>query len=193
MRSMLVLVLCLTACGTEETPERAKPTDTPFSMCKVETEGVCIIEYSTHMNIDYARLSRYFALMEYEVNYYYPGLDFATLAAEQNFVLNFEWADYNTTFNGEYADYSTEARVYLRRGEAITPRMECADRYIVALHEALHFVADRYLNYQYAPGEDPHLVPHFFNRWAFFNDADLDTEVEGRMNNWIMRDCPETE
>ena len=105
----------------------------------------------------------------------------------------YRWADYTTEHKGEYEDWHTQAQIYLRRGEAITPRLQCIDRYVVAVHEALHFIADRFLEYQYAAGEDSHMVPHLFNRWAFVNDVDVDTEVEGRMNNWILRDCQEEE
>ncbi len=192
MKFLLVLALCLTACGEEPETEKPRPTS-EFTMCDASVLGICQVEYSTHMNIDYARLSTYLEMEQYEFNYWHPGLDLEQLANDANFVMVWEWADYHTVHKGEYSDPIAEARIYLRRGENITPQMECADRYLVAAHEALHFIIDRFLQYQYAPGQDSHDVPNMFNRWAFNNDASFNDTVEGRMTNWIMRDCYEEE
>lgn len=186
MRTLLLVMLC--ACGTAEVQVEPQPEPHEFTMCEYDVEGTCVIYYAHNMNIDPAILSDFVGIMEYEVNYYYPGLNFAELAEQQNFILIYDWANYQTEYQGTYSSYDTTARVWVRRGDNISAKMGCSDRYFVAIHEMLHFIVDRYIKYDYG-SDDPHNIPNIFDHWAMVNDVSVDLTVEGRMYSLISRYC----
>lgn len=184
----LVIAFLLCACGTEAEVSQEPPQPHEFTMCEYDVEGTCIIYYANNMGVDPAVLSDFMRTMEYEVNYYYPGLNFAAVAEQENFIMIYDWANYSTTHQGEYSSWDTTARVWVRRGDNITPKIGCTDRYFVAIHEALHFVVDRYMNYNFG-SDDPHNIPNIFDYWAMANDLSVDLSVEGRMYTIISRYC----
>lgn len=142
------------------------------------------------MDIDPLLLSKYLQYLEYEVNYYYPGLDLEYEARLTNLDIVYKWADYHTQYQGEYDDTNTEANVYLRNTDLVTARMRCMDRYVVAMHEILHFVCDRYLGLTYPDG-DVHNVANVFQHWAIITNQPMDLTVEGRLYTLIRRECQE--
>ena len=193
MRLFALFALALAACETPEPKDEIAP-GRPHSFCSFEADGVCVIEdYKGSMNIDSAFVSYIFSTLEYEVNFFYPGLDFAKLAEEFKLKLNYKWADRNTQYQGTYSDYETWARVWLRRGETITPLMECMDRYYIAAHEVLHFVADRHLGFVANPEDEwpfsVHNVEYIFRAWATSNNLPVEYTVEGRLYTMIWRRC----
>jgi len=184
----ILLAALLISCDAGQVDVVQPPVTPGFSFCEFNVEGACVILYSPHMKVDPVILSTYLGYLEYEVNYYFPGLDLSDLAEQEQLDIVYKWANWSTEHQGEYADYETTAYIYLRQGEAIVPRMECTDRYLIVLHEVLHFLTERYLFYVYVDG-DVHNVPNLFRRWAFLNDLSTDLTVEGRLTTMVLRYC----
>jgi hypothetical protein len=183
-----LLVALLVSCGPGSVQVTSPSPQHEFSFCEFTVEGACVILYSPNMKVDPVILSMYLSYLEYEFNYFFPGLDLSDLAEQEQLDIVYKWANWSTNHQGEYADYETTAYIYLRRGEAIVPRIECNDRYFIVLHEVLHFLAERYLFYAYVDG-DVHNVPNLFRRWALLNDQSLDLTVEGRLSTMVSRYC----
>jgi len=188
MRKLISLALLLSACGQEVPPE-PKPQPHEISFCDYDIDGVCVVKENRFIDIDPEIISWGLNTLEYEVNFFYRGLDFQTLAEENGFRIKYRWANRNTEYQGTYSDLDTTANVYLREGENITPRMKCSDRYFVMLHEVLHFISDRYLEWNYKDG-DVHNVDYIFDHWALLNNLPVDYSVEGRLYTmtWYMCD-----
>lgn len=188
MSNKVLLVLLISSC-VEEPKEESAPTPTEYTICTY-VEGVCVVEEGlSSMDIDIDTLTWTLQTIEYEANFYYPGLNFSALAEYEGFKLIYKWADWHTQYPGTYSDIDTTARVYLRRGDGITPRMECSDRYFVAAHEVLHFIASRYLLETFE-NKDAHDVEYIFKHWAMINNLPADYPVEGRLYTltWYMCD-----
>lgn len=183
MKIAYLFILLSTSCGPKE---KSTPPNYEFTFCEFYTDGACVIKYNDNIDIDPEVLSKYLGLMEYEVDYYYPGLNFEALAQENNLKIIYRWADNFTTYQGEYKDYETTAYISLRRGENVTPKMECTDRYFIAVHEVLHFIVKRYIKFD--DSGDAHDIPYIFTRWALLNDMP-DCTVEGRLYTLIARYC----
>lgn len=183
-RFIIFVLLC--SCGTQETTEKeiAQPYQ-PISYCIAEANGVCIFGNSD-MNIDPAILSKYLTNLQDEVNQYYPGLDFDSYAEFNHLAITYKWAG-NNTHIGNYANYSTNATVWLRQGDNVTPKIACMDRYFWPIHEVLHFIVERYMDYD--DRYDSHNVPYIFNHWANLNGKDNSVTVEGRLYTIISTDC----
>lgn len=190
IKYMILMLALLVNCGpgTQESPEPT-PVERTYSFCDYDVDGVCVIESGAgSMNVDMEILSWGLQTLEYEVNFFYPGLDFATLAEENKLKIKYRWANLSTLYQGTYNDANVMAKINLRRGSGITPLMECSDRYYVALHEVLHFIADRYLFAEYQL-ENYHSVPYIFNQWALDEGLPVDYTVEGRLYTLIWRLC----
>lgn len=185
----LTVVMCLLcACGQDTT---IKPENKPqeFSMCDYYVEKTCVIEHSPHMDINPEILSWGLNTLEYEVNFYYPNLDFEKLAQDTEFRIEYKWAKrFHTKHQGVYDDIDIAAIVNLRRGDSLNSLMRCMDRYFVVLHEVLHFIADRYLEYEYNEA-DIHDVEFIFKHWASLNELPHDYTVEGRLYTMVRHMC----
>jgi len=150
-------LVLLTSCGTSTDAQSIKPRET--SLCDYVVNNVCVAE--SNMNIDKDMLSWSFDVVEEEVNVFYPGLDLSSLAGENNLTLMYLWVSNLDPTRGKYSDSTVCMKVYLRNSSSMEPWMECMDRYFIAAHEMLHFIADRYLYFEYEDG-DPHNVPGLF-------------------------------
>lgn len=180
-----LLLISLFSCGIPETEEKIIEPLQPISFCAFEVDGVCVIA-SQDMSVNPTILSRYLGYLEYEVNYYYPELDFDVFAESNGLTITYKWTG-NNEHIGTYADYNTNATVWLRLGENITPKIACMDKYFVALHEVLHFIVERYMDYD--DRYDAHNVPYIFNHWANLNKIATGITVESRLYTQVSRDC----
>ncbi|MHA2280188.1 MAG: hypothetical protein ACXAC5_04865 [Promethearchaeota archaeon] len=173
-----LIVATLINCGTEppENPPPEKPYCVEFvngicvhipprsehSFCTYYLGGsICVIEDDRFMEIDLDMLVWSIFITEEHVNTFYPGLNIFELAEQEGLKLHYKRAGTNQ-YKGTYSDRETKARVWLRSGNGITRRMECMDRYEVAMHEILHFLDSRYIM---SETDDPHMVPHLFWPW----------------------------
>jgi len=183
----VLLALMLAACG-QEPAEEPVPKPKEISFCDYDIEGICVIEESRFMEIDPVTLSWVVHTLEYEVNFYYPGLDMSALAEEHDFSLEYKWANWSTTYGGGYC--CDGATVNLRQGANITPLMQCMDRYNIAQHEIIHFIVDRYLEISgFHSQQEAHNIEYMFTDWALLQDLPTDYTVEGRMYTMIWRRC----
>lgn len=157
--------------------------------CDYDVNGTCVRIEDRFMDVDPAELSWMLGRLEYEVNFFYPGLDFDALAEQEFLKIDYRWANISTEHSGLYYHTTTTARVNLRRGDNITPLMGCVDRYYVAAHEVLHFIVDRYLLLSTYELDDVHNIPYIFRRWAMIEDLPYDYTVEGRLYTMIWRRC----
>ncbi len=187
---LLITALSLLNC-IQQPIEKPTPKAPEISYCDYDVDGVCVNQRDRFMNVNPSILSWGLQALEYEVNFFYPGLNFSVLAEEQMLKITYHWANLSTTHQGLYYNSNVEAVINLRKGEGITPLMECSDRYYITLHEVLHFIADRYLFETYE-SEDWHDVPYIFTSWAALEELPTDYTVEGRLYTLTWRMCYDT-
>jgi len=163
---IIALVTVLTiGCGQEEI-EDPVPVTREVSFCDYDIEGICVTVEDRFMIIDPEFLSWALVTLEYEVNFFYPGLNLSDLAEEHELRLEYRWANRSTTAGGTYS--TNKARVNLRQGDNITPLMECNDRYYIAQHEVLHFIVNKYLLISgFKSQEDAHNIEYIFKTWGY--------------------------
>jgi hypothetical protein len=189
-----LIVATLINCGTEP-PENTPPPKGPYcteyingvclhvpsysehSFCDYYLGGICIIKDSRFMEIDNEMLVWSIFITEEHVNTFYPGLNMFDLGEQEGLKLQYKQAG-NNQYAGTYSDSETKARVWLRSGNGITARMECMDKYFVAMHEFLHFIHCRHFTYEYT-GDSHVAIPHLFTRWESQQSV-----REGREYDW---------
>lgn len=179
---VFIFSIILFSCGTE-TIEPPRPT-IDHSGC-LWVEGICIID--RNFRIDQDEFVWILDQTQKEVEVSYSGLDLFQLAIDEGLKVEYLWAD-STNIRGTYSDRGTHIRIYLKRGPNVKPCMECMDRNFVLSHELLHFVAYRFLDFDYIDS-DVHNVPHLFEHWAKINNMPIDETIEKRLYENIRLDC----
>lgn len=192
--SQLMTLICFTqtvGCGGAITVEEpvVEIVEDERWFCDYDINGACVRVEDRFMDVDPAELSWMLGRLEYEVNFFYPGLDFNALAEQEFLKIDYRWVNRSTEYAGLYYNSTTTARINLRSGDTITPLMKCVDRYYIAAHEVLHFIVARHLFFDTSILEDVHIVPYIFNRWARSEDMPHDYTVEGRLYTMIWRRC----
>jgi hypothetical protein len=165
------------------------PAYSEHSFCSYYLGGICIVEDYWLMNIDLSMLVWSIYITEEHINTFYPGLNLFDLAEQEGLKLHYKSAGGNK-HQGIYSDRETKAKVWLRNGSKVTPRMECMDRYYIAMHEFLHFVNSRYIKYDYGK-DNCHMIPHLFTRWELKQSESYDwtNTAEGLIYNDISMEC----
>lgn len=201
MKIQYLALLFLLGCGGQMTvPESPTPPKTNInkpirpnppdksSFCTYTIDNVCIIVEDRFLDVDSQSISQMLEWFQYETDFRFWGFSLSDLALSTEVKIDFRKANTNTTEIGSYDDATATARVNLRHGDRITNEIDCMDKYYIAGHELLHWVADRYLHSTY-PDDNVHNVQYVFKQWAELNSLPTDYTIEGRLYTLTWRLC----
>jgi len=163
MKYLLISILFV-GCGEGKVIVKPEPITQEHSFCTYDIDNICVMEDNRFADIDPETLSWSLNITEEYFNLFYPGLNLSSLSESEGFKIHYRFANINTKYQGEYSNLETTAYIYLRTGDGITDRIKCMDKYYIAMHEVLHFINSRYLEYDITI-DYLHMVPHVFYQW----------------------------